>query len=159
MDNKKYEVERLNSHIYQFYSNGVRGSFEMIIIYSPQGNNIYNLGFGVWNESLKEVDDFVEIRNGDTEKILATVAQTTLDFLFENPTISIYASGSSAARTRKYQMGINNFLSYLNTNYNVQGFLPNRGEDEALSGFPYRHGAWQTFRPGVNYDAFLLSLK
>ncbi|SKB48849.1 DUF6934 family protein [Dyadobacter psychrophilus] len=68
MNAEKYTVEYLSANIYQFYSNGVRGSFEMFIIYSPHGNNTYNLGFGVWNEILEEVDDSVEIRNGDTDK-------------------------------------------------------------------------------------------
>ncbi|MCF0039972.1 DUF6934 family protein [Dyadobacter fanqingshengii] len=160
MKAEKYHVKQLGAHIYQFYSNGVRGNFEMIIMYSPHGNNTFNLGFGVWDEALQNVDDSIELRNGDTDKILATVAQTTLNFLDENPTNSVYARGSSASRTRKYQMGISNFLSYLEINYTIQGFVATKNLDNTLIGtFPNWYGEWQRFRSGVNYDAFLLSLK
>jgi hypothetical protein len=157
---ENYQVERLSARIYQFHSDGVRGNIEMIIIFTPLRDNAYNLGFGVWNELLEKVDDSIETRNGDTDKILGTVAQTTLNFLSEIPEANIYATGSCPMRTRKYQMGINKHLRDLKEIYKVQGLvLDIHCPDARIGAIPDWQGEWQNLEPGVNYDAFLLSLK
>lgn len=45
--------------------------------------------------------------NNDKNKVLSTVAGTIMDFTEENPGCLIYGGGSTAARTRLYQMTIN----------------------------------------------------
>ena len=50
------------------------------------------------------LDVFVESKNGDMEKNLATVIQTILAFLSHNPNAKIAFSGSTTHRTRLYSI-------------------------------------------------------
>lgn len=157
---ENYQVRQVNAHLYQFYSKGVRGNIEMIITFIHLGDDNYNLGFGVWDRIQGDIDDSIETRNGDTDKILGTVAQTALNFLLHTPQANIYASGSCAARTRKYQMGINRYMLDLNKDYSIKGLVADKDCIGALRGaIPDWLGEWEGIRQGVNYDAFLLSLK
>ena len=45
--------------------------------------------------------------NGDAEKILATVVAAVYAFYDQYPTVWILLTGSTASRTRLYQMAIN----------------------------------------------------
>lgn len=158
MKAEKYLYKRLDPFAYQFYSRGSRGVIVMIVIFTPIDANVYNLGFGALNRETNEIDDSVELRNGDTDEILGTVAQIALDFLSDHPSTSIYATGSCAKRTRKYQMGINKYYSYLAASYTIQGFLADKTiQDNSARPFDKWRGEWQTFQPGINYNAFLLS--
>lgn len=44
--------------------------------------------------------------NEDRQKVLATVADTVVDFLNNHRQAAIFAKGSTASRTRLYQMNI-----------------------------------------------------
>ena len=160
MRSEHYLAEELNPYTYRFFSVGRHGRFKLVVTLTPIDKKICNLGFGVWNEEFDTVDDSIETRNGDTDKILATVAKIALNFIARNPTAFIYATGSCAARTRKYQMGISKYLPYLKDQYTIQGLLKDKfGEAESVDTSPVWYSSWQDFRTGVNYDAFLLSFK
>jgi hypothetical protein len=90
------------------------------------------------------LDDSIRSNNGDRDKVLATVAFTALTFMDQYPKAEIFVEGSTAARTRLYQMGINNNLLEISLNFNVKG---------------YREGSWEAFRQGRNYKAFLIQRK
>lgn len=149
-----YQAEQIDEFNYRFCSIGARGTFDIIIRFTKMGEGIYNLGFGVVDEEFDWIDDRVEIRNGDSQKILATVANVALSFLEEHPMFSIFATGSTASRTRLYQMGISRILPML-TGYAITGFLAKRNEN-----FPHPfttwNGEWYPFRSGVAFDAFLI---
>jgi hypothetical protein len=158
MKSSVYAVTRLGDSCYKFVSNGRRGSFEMRILFTryldePE-HALFNLAFGVWNPVTCEIDDSVEVRNGDMDRILATVGRAALMFLEENPEAYIYAEGSTLARTRKYQMGITANLTEILDGFALKG-LPvkpaNEDSDQEVS--------WERFRVGVNYSAFLLYAK
>ena len=148
----KYQVHRLNEYTYQFFSTGPRGVFELRAIFSKEftdsGDELYNLAFGLWNSDLEDIDDRVELRNGDTDLVLATVARLTLDFLTRHPGALIFAQGSTPSRTRKYQMGICKYLRELPKHIKILGLQFERNSLNALK--------WNDFEVGVNYDAFLL---
>ena len=133
-----------NPFVYVFFSEGPRGRIAKGVIYSQIEGNLFNLGFGDWNEDRLELDDSSRSNNGDRDKVLATVAFTTLDFTDQFPNAQIVAEGSTSARTRLYQMGIADNLLEINGYFEISGFLTD---------------AWEPFQRGRNYTAFLIKRK
>lgn len=136
----------------KFYSNGKNGKFELRLVITrlkddDGENNVFNLGFGVWDEERKIVDDKIETRNDDMKRILATVADKAIEFLKQEPAAALYAEGSTTARTRLYQREIAKILEAVPSELVIHGLI--RRDD---IGFV-------KFQVGINFDAFLLSLK
>jgi len=46
----KYPVEASDPYSYEFYSEGPMGRIRKIVLYEKIGNDLFNLGFGDWNE-------------------------------------------------------------------------------------------------------------
>ena len=93
--------------VFQFNSEGSKGLVKKMITYTYTGStNIYNLGFGDYDEETKSIDDKSVSNNGDSQKILATVASTIYAFTEKYPDAWIFATGSTSVRTRLYRMGI-----------------------------------------------------
>jgi hypothetical protein len=90
------------------------------------------------------MDDRSVSHNKDTQRILATIAYAVLVFTNEFPHASIYVEGSTAARTRLYQMGIGKFHEEI-----VQDFILLGLKDER----------WEVFQKNVNYDSFVVKRK
>jgi hypothetical protein len=141
----KYELAADPSlMIFEFVSEGPKGEIEKLIEYIETGiKGVYNLGFGDKN-IFGKIDDFVITNNGDSRKVLATVASTVITFTDKYPNASIYATGSSKARTRLYRMGIANNLSDILQYFEVYGL---------------RGIVWYEFEKNVEYDAFLVKRK
>jgi hypothetical protein len=151
-----YQAEQIDEFNYCFFSVGVRGKFNIIVRFTKMGENIYNLGFGVVDEEFDWLDDRVELRNGDSQIILATVANVVLSFLDEHPTASVFATGSTTSRTRLYQMGISRILPVI-TGYEIAGYVAERNEHGNLPHpFTIWKGEWCAFRSGISFDAFLI---
>jgi hypothetical protein len=72
------------------------------------------------------------------------VAFTALDFTNQLPYVQIFAEGSTAARTRLYQMEIANNLMEINKFFEIEGFA---------------NGEWELFLRGRNYESFLIQRK
>ena len=100
MQIEKYETEStVSSLVFTFESVGER-VIKKRVIYSKFDNPediglsydtiVYNLGFGDFNEETGELDDQIISANGDTERVLATVAGTAFDFWIENPDALIF---------------------------------------------------------------------
>ncbi|MBD0279313.1 MAG: hypothetical protein ICV51_01035 [Flavisolibacter sp.] len=132
---------------YEFESEGPKGKVRKIIRFSPQNANgitYFNLGFGDLNPKTGKVDDLVATDNKDSDKVLATVAATVLEFTRHFPDVMVYAKGSTPSRTRLYQMGI----------------VANWEEIEPLLDvFGFVGGHWERFSKNVNYEAFLARRK
>ena len=63
------------SLVFEFTSEGHKGLVKKRVIFEQIGKtNIFNLAFGDVDETTDEFDDFVVTNNGDSEKVLATVA-------------------------------------------------------------------------------------
>ncbi|SFD10609.1 hypothetical protein SAMN05518672_101502 [Chitinophaga sp. CF118] len=134
---------------FTFNSVGPNGIIKKVINYQQvdalaDGTPVINLGFGDWDEQKGKVDDSIISNNQDREKILATVASTILMYTEKYGKLPIVAKGSSPAKTRLYQMGIN----------------ANRTEVENLfSVFGLLNKNWVKFESGQNYEAFLVIRK
>jgi hypothetical protein len=157
MNLERYEIEQIDEFTYRFFSRGTRGVFEMRVCFRATRENTYNLGFGVIDPDDGWLDDLIELRNGDTQKILATVANCALIFLDEHPRCRIHATGSTPSRTRLYQMGINRVLPELTDDYAIAGLIVERDPLGEMQGsYPQWKGEWRELRKGISYDAFLI---
>ena len=145
MNLPKYPVSADDERfLYEFISEGFRGSIKKTAIYSEIEDGLFNLAFGDWNEKLNKLDDSIRSNNGDREKILATVASTAIDFTDRFPQAEIFTEGSTPARTLLHQMGISNNLKKISEDFEIQGYIKHE---------------WKPFVKGVNYEAFLIKRK
>ncbi|RPD43186.1 DUF6934 family protein [Chitinophaga barathri] len=131
---------------FTFLSQGPRGRIRKLVSYSKlnermNGETLYNLSFGDIHDAWVRDEDMYRIRsnNNDRDKVLATVAFTALEFAVRHPDCKIFVRGSTPARTRLYQMGINANWGYISELFLLKG---------------YRRGQFEAFRPGVNYEFF-----
>lgn len=134
------------SMVFEFVSEGTSGSIPKLIIYSETHlHNFYNLGFGDKDQATGQIDDEVVTNNGDSEKVLATVASTLYTFTDKFPDAMVFATGSTKARTRLYRIGISNNLEEILEDYEVFGLVGERD--------------WQPFQKQVDFEAFLVKRK
>jgi hypothetical protein len=78
---EKYPIiKNKDSTTFDFISVGKKGRISKRIIFQPYESNIYNLAFGDLNEATQKIDDKVVTDNGDSIKVLATVAQAVYWF-------------------------------------------------------------------------------
>ena len=130
---------------FEFVSEGQKGIIHKIVRYQPTNlKDIYNLAFGDKDHTTGNIDDTVISNNGDSEKVLATVAATVYAFTDKYPDVWIYATGSTKSRTRLYRMGVTKFFSEVNDDFEVLG---------------EREGDWESFRENVSYEGFLVRRK
>jgi hypothetical protein len=137
-------IASVDPYTYEFYSEGPRGRIKKAIFFTPIGKNLYNLGFGDWNEETQDVDDSSRSNNGDRDRVIATVAFTAIEFIERFQDAQIVIVGSTPARTRLYQMGIAFNYMEIKDLLEIQGLIKDR---------------WETFELGVNYKAFLITRK
>lgn len=107
------------------------------------------MGFSDFNEKTGELDDQIISKNGDTEKVLATVAETANKFWTLYPNASIFFMGSvpegeKPCRTRLYQMKINRYFFEISNIVDIGG---------------HNGRKWEDFKNNENYVAFLISSK
>ncbi|BAU54619.1 DUF6934 family protein [Mucilaginibacter gotjawali] len=128
---------------YEFFSEGPKGRIRKVVQFHQitSTDNIYNLGFGDFNEELGDIDDLSVSNNQDTQKVLTTVAQTVIDFMLQHPHATVLAKGSTPSRTRLYQMGISQFWDEIGMMFEIKGFIDN---------------GWQPYERGKNFEAFVI---
>jgi len=148
MDKPKYLYKSEEFlRVYEFISEGPKGRILKRVQYSDTGTeNVYNLAFGDFNDETKEINDFSVTNNGDSLKVLATVASTVYAFTEKYPKAVIFATGSTAVRTRLYRMGITNNLAEIK-------------EDFIVFGLTIAENKWEEFVIGDDYEAFLITKK
>ena len=144
MKHPKYPLIAIDPFLYHFFSEGPQGRIKKAVVYSRMEDDLFNLAFGDWNETLLRLDDSPRSNNKDRDKVLATVAFTALDFTNRFPDIQIFAEGSTIARTRLYQMGINHNFKEISKYFEIEGFINDN---------------WEHFRKDRNYEAFLIQRK
>ncbi len=127
--------------IFEFTSVGQNGEIPKLVKYSEMNlKGFYNLGFGDKSTETGEIDDLVISNNGDSEKVLATVASTVYAFTQRYPNAWVYATGSTKSRTRLYRMGLTKYLDEIVQDFDLYGL---------------KGGEWQTFAKGVDYQAYI----
>jgi hypothetical protein len=130
---------------FDFLSEGPKGKIEKIIQFSlVNQNNLYNLAFGDRDYLTGEIDDKIVTDNGDIEKILATVVAAVYAFCDKVPEAWIYATGSTAARTRLYRMGITKYYDIVESDFEI---------------FGQTQSEWERFEKGKDYEAFVVQRK
>lgn len=131
---------------YEFVSEGPKGIIRKRVIFTKLQDNpvIYNLAFGDADPETGLMNDLVTSNNEDRDIVLATVANSILDFCDHYGNHYIFATGSSPARTRLYQMSINRLIDEIMTIFDVYGIIG----DEI-----------NKFEMNVNYEAFLVKRK
>jgi hypothetical protein len=141
----KYSLRKTEEEYrYEFYSKGPKGNIKKgIRFYSDNLKPIpiFNLSFGDLDEYTGEIDDKIVTNNLDREKVLATVAAAVLDFIDDRPGRWVYATGSTKARTRLYQMAINLVYDDIKDKFDIWGEL---------------NGDFHKFEKGKNFGGLLL---
>ena len=127
MNLERYDYDRERTYKeYFFFSEGPNGQVLKVVrfdLVKTRPIHVYNLAFGDWDNEHDEIDYWSVTNNGDTEKVLATVAAIVLDFtdIFRRAVIRI--EGGDDARTRLYQIRINKYLGEISEIFNVCGDL------------------------------------
>ena len=111
-----------NLSVFEFTSIGQHGEIHKIVQYSETNlKGFYNLGFGDRNSHTGEISDTVISNNGDSRRILATVAATVYSFTERYKGVWIYATGTTKSRTRLYRIGLTNNLNEIVKNFELYG--------------------------------------
>lgn len=127
--------------VFEFTSVGQKGEIPKLVQYSDTNRKgVYNLGFGDKHPETGEIDDRVVSNNGDSQKVLATVAATVYAFTERYPTAWIYATGSTPSRTRLYRIGLTTRLDEILQDFEL---------------FGQHDGEWRPFAKSVDYQAFI----
>lgn len=124
MNNPKYLYKSEDYFkIYEFVSEGKKGSVKKMVQFTETGTeNVFNLAFGDYDEQTNSINDLRVTNNGDSLKVLATVASTVYAFIEKHPNAWVFATGSTNVRTRLYRMGITNNLVEIKEDFDVYGF-------------------------------------
>lgn len=131
---------------YEFNSDGPKGTIKKVVQFTETATpNVFNLAFGDYDEETESLNDLSVSNNGDSLKILSTVASTVYAFTERYPNAWIFATGSNKVRTRLYRMGITNNLSEIKKDFEIFGLT--------------KEGSWTEFVIGEDYEAFLLTKK
>lgn len=146
MRNERYEIKaESNAMSFEFISVGPKGEIPKLVIYTETNvKSVYNLAFGDKDLKTGDIDDSVVTDNKDSQKVLATVASTVYAFIDKYPDFWVFATGSSEARTRLYQMGISKHLDEIYDDFIVLGRI---GKN------------WFPFEKNTSFNAFLIKLK
>ena len=137
----KYLYKTNHSYLdYEFDSVGPKGIIKKVARFIEIGTNLYSFGFGDLNKNTGEISDTIVSNNEDGDKVLATVASIIYDFTNIYTKAAVFIQGSTAARTRRYQMGINKYWDQISPIFEVIGL---------------KNDSWESFRKGENYNAFI----
>jgi hypothetical protein len=147
LDSYNYEIDE-SFQTYEFVSDGPNGKVTKIVSYTEfgtvNGEIAYNLGFGDVDLQTGAISDMVVTNNNDSMQVLATVAQTVVEFSAHYGKHWIRVKGSTPARTRLYQMGVSGIWHEIKDDFELYGL-----KDEA----------YVEFEKNVNYEAFLVRKK
>jgi hypothetical protein len=146
MIDNRYELEISNDFkTFEFVSEGSKGSIVKLVSYNEINiKGYYNLGFGDKDMETGFVSDLIVTNNGDSKRVLQTVAATLYTFTEMNKEAIVIATGSTEARTRLYRMGITNNLEFIERDFFIFG-LNNK--------------KWEIFMKNIAYSAFLVYRK
>ena len=147
LDSYNYEIDE-SFQTYEFVSEGPNGKITKIVSYTQfgtvNGEIAYNLGFGDVDRETGTISDMAVTNNNDSMQVLATVAQTIVEFSAHFGKYWIHIKGSTPARTRLYQIGVSGIWEDIKDDFELYGL-----KDEE----------YQKFEKNINYEAFLVRKK
>ncbi|MFN3489537.1 MAG: DUF6934 family protein [Emticicia sp.] len=131
--------------IFQFYSESAEKRIKKVVLYQKYSDFplIFEMLMGDMLDDNETIDFLIESNNGDRDEVLFTVFQTISAVLDEYSGSKILFYGSTAARTRLYQIIITKYFEQAQEVYLIKG-IKNKMEEN--------------FVKDTNYDAFLISL-
>jgi len=140
----KYPITASTQNTEYFFTSTGRTLYEEVVQYTymPCWSG-YNLSFGVV-EPNGNINYSIETRNGDMDKILATVANTVVYFSSTYPNDDIITFGVDYVRHRLYRQMISKYFSDISNFYNIYG---------------YRNDSWEKFQPNIEYELFKITIK
>ncbi len=145
MSKNRYAVKAKSDHLtYEFVSIGPKGHITKLVVYQHLFDNLYNLAFGDQTDKSEGLDDLIVSENGDTEKILSTVASTLFDFFDHHDGTIVFAQGSTHSRNRLYRRYLTHFLDLISENFILLGELG---------------GEIERFQKGKDYTSFYIHKK
>ena len=147
MELPKYDILAEDDlYTFRFISEGKNGKIQKKIQYQKtSADGVFNLALGDEDPITGKIDDKIVTNNGDTEKILATVVATIYLFTDKNPSVYIYAEGSTHSRNRLYRRAITKYLEQALKDFIIFGLLPEQG--------------LEPFNPTTDYIGFLVQRK
>lgn len=126
MDKPFYDFDILEDAFrYEFVSVGHLNIKKIIVYQTTNLPDFYSLTLADILPN-GELDVFSESKNGDMEKVLATVVQTIQIFLLRYPNAKIAFSGSTPKRTRLYGIILNKEIEKVKASFQFLG-LNNEG--------------------------------
>ena len=146
MEIEKYLLQTdEQQEVFDFYSQGPKGNIHKRISYTPTTiPNLWQLVMGDYNIKTDEIDFLNVTNNNDRDKVLATVGSTLYSFFSKKPLVMVYAKGSTQARTRLYQIGINSMYESIEQDFEIFGELD---------------GEFERFTRDTNYNSFIVIKK
>lgn len=133
MDFPRYDLSaNTDLTVFEFVSKGRNGRIQKAIKFSMTLNpQVYNMGFGditsIDDETGEvEIDDQAVSNNGDTEKVLATVAWSVYAFTERYPQVLVLFGGSNPVKRRLYRMVIAKYHSEISKTFRIFGAIRNK---------------------------------
>jgi hypothetical protein len=147
LNSYNYEIDE-SFQTYEFVSEGPNGRITKVVAYTEfgtvNGEIAYNLGFGDVDLETGTISDMAVTGNKDSMRVLATVAQTIIEFSARFGKHWIRVKGSTPARTRLYQIGVSEIWDDIKDEFELYGL---------------KNDEYQKFERNVNYEAFLVRKK
>jgi hypothetical protein len=131
-----------DNRIYTFFSEGVKGKIQKVIIFTLEKDGKWNLAFGDWENN--DVDDKVMTNNQDVVKVIGTVAKVTYEFFDNYPDAIIVIKPVDEKRKKLYNIVFQRHYNALKEEFHILGI--NNDVEEVYS-------------PEKMYDSFELFLK
>lgn len=110
MEHSFYQVSVLDvgHNVYEFVSVGPQGNVTKLAAFTPTKNAVtFNFAFGDLLPDCGEPDDRVVTNNGDTMKVMATLARIVNWYTEEYPDRWVYFRGRTKTLNRLFRMAIN----------------------------------------------------
>lgn len=126
---------------YAFVSYGSRGPINKMLTFSHFGEEIYNLALEDIDDDTGIFNQYAVTNNGDTQKILLTIAEAVVHFTSTRPWAQVFIKGNSDARNRLYRMYIGRFMAEIQEWYEVYGLCGK---------------TWEIFETRGDYGAYLV---
>ena len=132
-----------NKEVYVFQSEGQNGKIIKIVVFSPVGKKLWNLGFGdLQNDG--DIDDSIVSNNEDLIKVISTVAVITYEFSDMYPSRQIRIVPVDEKRKKLYNHVFRRNYALINANFTIVGFSNKKKEK---------------YSPEKFYDSFQLNRK
>ena len=145
INQERYKFNKSNELHFDFISKGRKGEIlKRVTFHEIPDHGFYNMGLWDVDTITGEIDYYSITDNGDRDIVLATVSDICDAFFELYPQYTIYFKGTTASRTRLYQMAINHYFDEISEKFHILGEL----EDKMTR-----------FAKNNNYQSFLILKK